>query len=958
MEGATVRLADTERATTSGADGGYVLEGLPSGQHIVRIRRFGYLTAVRSIRIDAAGTVRLDAALSPSPLALDEVVVTATGERRRRELGHVVERIGSEEARRPGVLDFTDLLTARVPGVQVLDNSGTIGLESRVRIRGSNSMSLSNEPIVYVDGVRIDNRRGGFFILFIGGHRPSRLDDLDLQDIQSVEIAKGPAATALYGTEAANGVIRVRTRRGRSGGPRWRIHAEGGLLTDPVTYPANFGAVDEAGSPCPLFQVAAGACRQERLRSYTVLEDPDATPIRGGERAEIGLGVSGGGDVLGYYLHGGAERERGVLGVPERARSSGERLPGGLDPDYRPERLDRVSGRANLDLRPDPRLEVGTSLAFWGSDLSMPMNDTHPLGVLPSGLLGFPTPETNGGWRVLRPEESYLGNQLHRNDRLLGALRARWRPSETLSLRAAYGVDLSSRNSIEFWPRGTAISAGYRESDRIEIRNQTADASASLDLDLSPTLRSTTTAGIQYFRSFVEGTIAVGTDLAPGSGSISGAAETSSSEFSAETRSLGLLLQERIGLRDRLFLTASVRGDDNSTFGSSVDPVLYPKLGASWVVSAEEWFPAEGPVDELRVRAAWGTSGLEPGAAPPVPSFGSLPVVLDGEEVIGVRRSDLGNPELEPERVTEIEAGVDAELLGRRVAVSLTAYHKRSSDALVFRPVAPSVGVPGGRLQNIGSVRNRGIEASVEGSVLERPDIEWRLRLAGSVNGNRLLELAPGVDPIFLFGGPRHQPGYPLGGFWARPLLEFGDVDGDGLIDAEEISVGDTAVFLGTPVPSRELSVDSEVRLGEHVVVGALLDHRGGHVHANHTEWLRCRNVGVCRGLHDPAASHFEQARALAATEHPAATLAGYVENAAFWALREVSVEFTVPRDLVRRAGLSDATLTLAGRNLATWSGYGGIDPEVSWAAGSFAAVERFTMPVPRSWTARLAVAF
>lgn len=962
VAGADVHVVGTDLSTVSGENGRYGLEQVPTGTQTVRIRRFGYRPAVRSIRVAPAATTRLDVALSPSPLALDEMVVTATGEQRRYELGHLVERIAGREGRSPAVPDLSDLLTARAPGVHVLDNTGTAGLESAVRIRGSNSMSLSKEPIVFVDGVRINSRKGNFFIIFVGGHRASRIDDIDLQDVESVEIVKGPAAAALYGTEAANGVIHVRTRRGRAGKPRWRAHVEGGLLADPGGYPANYQAVDTNGSPCPLFRMAAGACTQDDVRSYNVLEDPAATPIRGGGRQEAGLSVSGGGDLFGYYLSGGIERERGVLGVPEELRVSGEGegLPDGLDPDYRPNRLDRVSGRANLQLRPDPRLEFATSLAFWGSDLSLPMNDTHPFGVLPSALLGAPTPDSNGGWGRLRPEESYLGNQLHRNDRMLAALRGRWRPTEGLSLRAGYGVDRSNRNSIESWRRDSAIPGGYRESDRIEITSQTVDLSGSLDLDLSPDVTSVTTGGLQYFRHFIEGTIAVGTGLVPGSESISAASESESSEFASATRSLGLFLEERIGFRQRLFLTAGVRADDNSTFGSSLDPVLYPRLGASWIVSAENWFPGGGPVDELRVRAAWGASGLEPGGAPPIPSFDPVPTRIGGDEVIGVLRGDVGNPELRPERVTEVEGGLDAELLGRRLAVSLTAYSKQSSDALVNLPLPPSVGVGARfRADNIGSVRNRGLEASLEGSVVERSGLEWRVRVSGSANENRLLELAPGVEPILLFGGPRHQPGFPLGGFWERPLEDFGDADGDGLIDLEEISVGDTAVFMGTPIPPRQLSVSSRVRLGERVRLGALLDHRGGHVHANHTEWLRCRNARVCRGLHDPDASLFEQARAVAAAEHPSATSAGFMESAAFWRLREVSVEYTVPRELVGRLGLSDASLILAGRNLVTWSGYSGIDPEIAWpAGGDFPAVERFTMPPPRLWTARIAVSF
>ena len=208
--------------------------------------------------------------------------------------------------------NVSDLLQGRSAGVQVFNSAGTSGVGSRIRIRGSSSISLSNDPLVYVDGIRVDSRQSG---LGAGGQEASRLDDFNPEDIESIEIVKGPSAATLYGTEAANGVIRIKTRRGIPGATRWNVWTEGGIIQEPNTYPLNFAGLDAAGGryarSCRLNEVAQGLCNQTSIESYQVLHDPDLTPIDEGDRMQYGLSVTGGTERINYYIAGEVEDETG-----------------------------------------------------------------------------------------------------------------------------------------------------------------------------------------------------------------------------------------------------------------------------------------------------------------------------------------------------------------------------------------------------------------------------------------------------------------------------------------------------------------------------------------------------------------------------------------------------------------------------------------------------------------------
>jgi len=349
-----------------------------------------------------------------------------------------------------------------------------------------------------------------------------------------------------------------------------------------------------------------------------------------------------------------------------------------------------------------------------------------------------------------------------------------------------------------------------------------------------------------------------------------------------------------------------------------------------------------------------------------VRTFTPRSATIGGASVPGVSVGSAGNPNLRPERSEEIELGLDALLLGGRLGLDVTYYNKRTRDALMQRPLPPSLGVGSMRYENLSLVENEGIEMSVRADIVNNRALRWSVDLGGSMNSNTVLELCPPdettgecelVEP-FVAGYQRVVEGYAPGGYWGVPFEGFEDADGNGIITSDEVVLGDTAEFHGTQFPTRQAMLSSDITLFGRIRIAVLFDYRGGHTLLNLTESQRCYEN--CRGLNDPDASLEEQARAAAMWVPPyAATVGVFAEPAWFVALRELSLTVTAPSRWSAAMGMERMSLTLAGRNLFKWHDYGGLDPEVNQSGNSqFTTWDSGAHPQVRYWTARLSVGF
>jgi TonB-linked SusC/RagA family outer membrane protein len=972
LEAARVVITGTNRIETTNREGRYRFRGLGAGSYQVRVLRLGFKPVIDSAHVAPGETVALDFAMEPAPVQLDEIVTTATGEQRKLEVANAVSTIDAAKvAEEAPITEFGNLISGRAAGVQVLKSGGTTGTGTRIRIRGSNSISLSNEPLYYIDGVRMESNSSSLSLDIsggVGGGATSRINDLNPDDIESIEIVKGPAAATLYGIQASNGVVRITTKRGTAGKPRWNLFTEAGAVHDNNTYPLNFFGRDTTAATgadwdyfCYLENAVAGDCTQTSVLQYSPIQDPRQRPLKTGFRQQYGANVSGGGEQVTYYVGAEYENEDGVFRLPRVEEDSIRNALGSVqDNQIRPNALERVNVRANLGANLTRNSDLQANVGYTSSDTRLVENDNSVLTITGSAETSTNTPDFMSGW-YYTPAQLFAELANQGVERFTGGLTYNLRPTAWLSTRATVGYDVVNREDIQFFPTGQVApegqnNDGIRTDNRFQISQTSVDLAGTARFKLSPTIGSKTTVGGQFFRDFSSGTLLTGRGLVPGAKTITGAAVIEGKDTTVESRSIGSFIEEEIGLKERLFLTAALRFDDNSAFGKNFNLTTYPKASASWLVS-EEPFWHSGFLNTLRVRGALGFSGQQPGTIDALRYYTPVAGKKDAAKGFGAVLGSLGNPDLKPERSREFELGFDAGLFNNRLSVEFTFYHKLTRDALVLRNIAPSLGASEDQFFNLGRIRNRGAELALDTRLVDKPSFAWDVTLSGSINSNRILDLGAGVEPIDLGFYQRHVQGYPAGGFWGVDVT-FNDANGDGIITSSEITVGDELKFLGNALPTKEASLNTSVTLfNNRVRIGTQMDYRGGHVVDNSIENYRCY-VGNCRGLFDRNAPLKEQALAVAAFSGFSDVVV-FAEPGWFIKMRELSVTLNAPDRWARRFNASRLSLTLAARNLFTITDYSGVDPEVNaFGQDNFASSDFESQPQVRYYTARLNLSF
>src|SRR5690348_3609280 len=709
LQESRVVLVGTSLFATATQDGRYTIRNVPAGSYTVRVLRVGYEEQKKPVQVATGESLTLDFAMAPVVVKLTEVVTTATGEQRRVEQGNTIGNIdASSVMATTAISNVQDVLAARTPGVQVTGGSQTGG-GGRVRIRGNNSLSLSNDPIYIIDGIRMTSNSGSSN-LFTGGTQPNRANDINPDEIENIEIVKGPSAATLYGTDAANGVIVITTKKGRAGATRWNGWAEGGLLSDNSSYPWNYTIAGRDTTSkhlykeCSMPVIVSGGCLADSLRQYSPFHDPSATPIGMGHRSKFGGNVQGGTESLRYFVSGEREDEMGVLQLPqfERQRfdSAGQAIP---DNVMRPNDQYKYSFRSNINTSVSPKLDLG----FTGNYIHVntryatESNATAGIGSQVFGGAGYPNNGTVSGlgtplhgYRAWKP--GYIFQELNeqRLNRFITSGNANWRPFSWMQNRGNVGLDYTSRVDLNLNRNGqgppvnSTYRKGFKEDIRTGLRNFSFDLGSTETFNPTPTLNSRTTFGAQFVNYQLDQNDALGSQITPGTTTPNSGAVQSATEQSTLTKTFGVFVEQQVGFRDRLFLTAAVRSDQNSAFGTKFQRVFYPKASISWLASDESFFPKPTWLDQFRFRAAYGAAGVQPGPNDALRYFSGVTANLKQADIAGATFTALGNPELKPERTTEFEGGFDIDLLNRRVHSEITYYSKLTKDALIDAIVA------------------------------------------------------------------------------------------------------------------------------------------------------------------------------------------------------------------------------------------------------------------------------
>lgn len=932
IRGAQVSIPATGRGANTDAEGRFRIGGLTGDTVTVRVTMLGYKPVSQTLKV---GTEDARFALEETAVGLEAVVVTASGAQRLREVGSAIERVQADSAAKTApATDLAELLDARASGVYVKTASGSSAGGSRIRIRGSSSPSLPNEPIVYVDGVRV-NTDPQSLSWAANQQMPSRFNDLNPDDIASIDILKGPAASTMYGSEAADGVILITTKSGSaaSGRSEWRTWFEEGRITDPNDYPANYQAVTSAGKACLLTAQASGTCTQSTLNTFNLLRDPSTSPLKTGNRGVAGVSMSGKLPQMDYFLSGEYSDEQGVYRPVDGAR--------------------KTSTRANFTVHPSNILSVDANAGYISNDLLLFADGGTALGIVTNALAGG---ACNTCWFQLSPKQLDQINAKQHVDRFTGSTTGHLQPVSWFQLRGTVGLDATGILDQRLFPVG--IFPGSRANGELDVgRNttvrNTADLLGRFDFALTPAINSTTSIGAQYTRDLIYIMTATGFQLVPGSNSLADAGTITTLQQTTQVKNVGEYLEQQFGFHDRLFLTGGLRNDNNSSFGQHFKAIVYPKLSASWVISEEPFFPSQSAVSSLRLRTAWGESGSQPGPLNAVTYYNSFPVTTpDGTNQVGVsfQGGNLGNPNLKPERSTETELGFDAGLVHDRVNFSVTYYNKLTHDGLVLRTLAPSVGTSTGQWVNLSEIQNKGLETSLTSALYQSRPLRFDLTVRGTWNANKLLALGQGIAPIATGTNQRHVQGYPLGGYWMRTVSSFSDADHNGIISGNEVSVTDTAVYLGQTTPPFIGSVEPTVTFFDALRVSALVALSYGNKLYNFTEGFRC-NLGDARARNDVTTPLAQQAACVAHSLLGAP--GGMVYDDGFTKLRELDFTWQVPNAWAHAARVQSANFTVAGQNLGVWTKYPGIDPDVSSRGTNFETVDFLQPGSRRVWIVR-----
>ena len=981
IAGAQVVVAGTQVGALTTAEGRYTIRNVPTGNVTLRALRIGYAEQSRVVTVTSTGTASADFSLSHVAVTLTPVVTTATGEQRRLEVPNQISQIDATKAIESAqVSTVADLLTAKAAGVQLLPGSG-VGAGSRIRIRGIASLSLSNDPIVIVDGIRINSSSFG---LATGGAPTSRLNDINPEDIETIDVLRGPSASATYGTDAATGVIVITTKRGRPGAARWNFYTEQGLTQDKNEYPDAYttwgklanqtnAANNGRAADCTILTIAAGTCVADSTTTFNLWRDQRASPLKNGHRRQYGLNVSGGNDATNYFVALEQEGTTGVLTVPQFELDRYARSGVSQDPAWTEPNMERkASLRANLDLKIGPNFVLPLRTYFQTGRVRQPNDGNNTVGLGSHAFGGAGTPfrtltaggtDSLYGYRQFTPGDIFQQVTNFDTQRYLGSLSPTWTPTSWLQARANAGLDFVTTTYNNFCyrdlcPNFSTYRLGFISQQRDRLFQYTADAQATASFRPFGFLSTRTTGGFQFVHRQDDYTAGGGSQLPPGGRTISQTSVPSSGEGTTVLKTAGVFVEQNLQLWDRLDVVGSVRGDQNSAFGKNFGVAYYPRLGASYRISEEPWFPWRDHVNTLRLRTSWGRAGQRPGTTAALQYFAGNSYRTNAAEVPGVIYQTLGNANLEPETMTESEGGFDLGLFEDRITTSLTYYYKKSDGAIINAVLAPSLGTGAtSRAANLGAVRNLGWEYIFTVRPVEHHVVSWDVSVNGSFVDNRLLSL--GDVPASIGANTRNQPGLPINAFFTRPYT-YSDANNNGMIELNEVKVDTGAVFIGTPQPKHEISIQNGFDLFRgQLRLSALVDMKRDYYILNTTERFRCASRNNARERIDPTAPLDRQARCAAVLQPGAvSTQFGYIEDGSFTRLRELAATWRVPARLVTRVpSLRNSTVTVSGRNLKLWSNYTGVDPETSGPIGEAQDEFQITPPL-RTVTVRVNLGF
>lgn len=949
LPGASVQLRGTKKIVLTDNQGIFHIKVPNSGAALV-VEHLGYIKK----EISVGNLSVLNVSLISNPSMLSEVVVTGYGQQSRKTLTSAITSVSAKEIANIPAASSDQLLQGRAAGVQVNNNSGTPGGGVFVRIRGTSSINASSDPLYVVDGIPIQSNN--LSSLGLGGGITSPIADINPADIESMEILKDASATAIYGARAANGVVLITTKKGANRKAK-------------ISVGIYYGEQEATKLPAVTDGTTFEMLQNEAARNNGLAEpysNPAATmntdwtsPIfRTGKLRNVDLSITGGSEKVRYMVSANDFLQEGIL---------------------KNSNFKRNTFRANVDFNPVNKIKAGTSILYSRNNRSRLRNDDNISGGLEGAFFfphNLPYFQPDGSYTKFGTFESPLAAVEHSQismltNRFLGTVYAEYDIARGLKLRSNFSLDYSNvqENVYDdtYTNNGAAVNGSAQSISlnntnwiqenvltyQFKLNNHSFNALVGTSSQESETY-STTATGQQFPSNDFK--------------TISSAAVQTASTTGSSWGIASLFGRLTYDYKHKYLATFNVRRDGSSRFGARNRWGTFPSAAVGWVLTEEKFMDRIGFISDLKLRASYGITGNQSG----ITDFQSLGLWGGGSayaSLPGISPTQLANTNLKWESTQQTDFGIDIGLFNHRLNITADYYYKKTVDLLLAVPVPRSTGFEN-LVQNYGELDNRGIELAISGDILRSSrGLNWSVNFNIARNKNKILKLAA---PFNVYNRDifRYQEGGELFSFYLHQQLGvdsktgdpiWKDVNGDGKFDAN-VDRG----IVGTANPDFFGGITNTLNFknfdlmfffqytygNEQLHWNRFFQEHGGTRATNYSisqlgRWQKEGDVTMIPKMN--AANYAGDIRS-----------SRFLEDGSYMRLKNISLGYSIPSNLLSRTHLSAARVYVSAQNLITFTKYTGLDPELTGTASNTLTqgIEFYSVPQPRVIMAGLNVSF
>lgn len=941
LPGVSVSIKGTTKGTTADADGKYKIN-VP-GDNTVLV--FSFIGHTAEETVVGSRTV-IDMALAPDIQSLKEVVVVGYGTQQRRDLTSSVSSVTAKEIGKLPVTGIDQALQGRAAGVEVVNNSGAPGSGVQVRIRGNTSLSASNEPLYVIDGVTINNTQGGYGAA--GGDRLNGMAGINPADIESIDILKDAAATSIYGARGGNGVVIITTKKGKAGVPKISFNTYYGVqnvvrkldLLDSREFADLINELEVRRGNNPIFQLLP-----------TISTNWQDEIFRQASQYSANISASGGTEKSRYLISGGYFKQQGTL----------------INTDF-----ERFNFRLNMETELSKNVKIGTNVMLSNSNNNRSRNDgtidnvfdrNFAPSVIATALTfspAIPVRNPNGTFALDTITRNISSNPVALATlpiiranifRIIGNVFAEAKLHENLTFRTNWGTDVRFDRENYFLPPNALnpLNAGafnlgnanvstlqevFWQTENYLTYKKTFGTGHNLTglagFSLQENNTATTSASSQNFASPLVTIVSAGSLI------------TGINEFRTSWGFSSYFTRFNYDYQGRYLLQATVRTDGSSRFGDNRKYGFFPSGSVGWRISDEKFMKPLDWVSDLKLRASWGITGnAEFGD-----NFGSRstigygPLYLGIGNAVGVSPIRLANNDLRWERTIQSNYGVDISIFNSRISLTADYYVKDTRDLLLFVSLPATTGF-GGTFQNIGRMRNSGIEFSVRSDNVVGSGFTWNTQFNIGFNKNKIVALADNND--IRAGANVARVGNPL----SFVVFDLGDPivnPQTGLLQNPGDSPNRTETLGGSPFPKFtggltnnfaykgfDLSVFLQFVYGNKIYNGtrSLIEDMRGFYNGSKRLLDRWQNPGDVTDI--PVASLAPEV----VRNNSGFNSVRYLEDGSFLRVKNVTLGYNVPAKLSKKIGLRNLRVYASGQNLMVFTKYLGFDPEVNAVTGN-----------------------